>query len=209
MEQINRDISPAPSCLTKIFSGLPNYFKKGLAWKDKYLLTADARKFNWGSHDKRKNSEYIVNSLGLISNNHCFYCDINSVTYGGIKPEIDHFNPKTLTPIKAYYYPNLNLCCGTCNSYKSDKFNRRYLLNFANPNYNFDDYYYIDFATGHIIVLPNISYENKKKARYTLFVLGVNKDSRPILRRNELNAYNNSIIQVLDDFSYRYFINRA
>ena len=93
MDRLDRTISPAPICLTKIVTGKPNYFKKGLAWKKKYAATSNAQDFSWGTHNRISNSVHIVNALKIISNDHCFYCDINRVRYGIIEPEIDHFCP--------------------------------------------------------------------------------------------------------------------
>lgn len=209
MEQLNRNLSPAPLCLTKLVAGEPNYFRKGKAWRDKYALTGDATKFSWGTHAKKGNSEHIVDALSVISGNHCFYCDLKRVMYGITEPEIDHFCPKTVSPLKAYYYPNLNLCCGSCNRYKLDKYSRNVLLDFTSPNYQFDNYFFVDYATGKVRVRPDISVRQRFQARYTLTVLGINKDARPRVRRDELDAYNNTVVQNIDDFSYRYYISRS
>lgn len=209
MDRIDRTISPAPACLTKIVKGKPNYLKKGLAWKSKYALTGNTKDFSWGTHNRISNSKHIVDALKIISNDHCFYCDINRVRYGIIEPEIDHFCPKTVTPLKAYFYPNLYLSCGSCNRYKSTRYRRNYLLNFDNPAYNFDDYYFIDYPTDTIKVRPDIVHINQLKARYTLLVLGINRDARPSTRREELNQYLNSVAPNLVDYSYRYYITRV
>ena len=209
MEKIDRNLSPAPTCLTKLKKEKPNYLVKGIAWKKKYSISMRSTDFSWGSHVKQSNSVHIVNALKIITNDHCFYCDINRVRYGIVEPEIDHFCPKTKSPIKAYYYPNLYLSCGACNGYKSDYYRKKYLLNFDNPTYNFDDFYFIDYPTDTIKVRPDIDYTARLKARYTLFVFGINKDARPSTRREELNLYNGMVAPVLNDFSYRYYINRA
>lgn len=208
MDRLDRNISPAPACLTVIRTGKPNYVIKGIAWKKKYDVSGNSNDFSWGQYQNIFNSEHIVGALKVISNDHCFYCDINRVRYGIIEPEIDHFCPKTKIPLKAYYYPNLYLSCGSCNRYKSTKFKKRYLLNFDNPNYNFDNYYFIDWTTDNIKVRNDINFNDQLKARYTLLVLGINRDARPTTRREELNIYNNTNNPVINDFSYRFYLRR-
>lgn len=209
MEYLDRTTSIAPACLTTVTGGKSNSLKKGLAWKANYATHQDSKRFNWGQFNKTNISELLVKNLGLISNQHCFYCDINRVIPMINRPEIDHFCPKTIRPIKAYYYPNLFLSCSSCNGSKSDKYNKKYLLNFTDPNYIFDDYYLIDFATGKIQTRLDIGYLERYKARYTLVVLGINKGARPKIRRDELNSYNSSSNKNLSDYSYRFFIRRA
>jgi len=209
MEYLDRVTAIAPDCLTTLKGNKPNFLKKGLAWKENYERNQDSNRFKWGKFSRVNISELLVESLGLISDQHCFYCDINRVIPMINRPEIDHFCPKTIRPIKAYYYPNLFLSCSSCNGNKSDKFDRKYLLNFTDPNYNFDDYYYIDFATGKVQTRTDIEFNDRYKARYTLVVLGINKGARPKIRREELNAYNDSNNKNLADYSYRFFIRRA
>src|SRR5690606_1510674 len=96
MEYLDRTTSIAPDCLTAIKGNKPNFLKKGLAWKENYARYQDSKKFNWGKFDKTNISYLLVESLGLISNQHCFYCDINRVIPMITKPEIDHFCPKTI-----------------------------------------------------------------------------------------------------------------
>ena len=208
MDKIDRTISPAPLCLTKLINGKPNYFIKGLAWKAMYAESGKSSlDFLWGTHSKKLNSFHIVKALKKISKEHCFYCDYRLMK-GVNEPEIDHFCPKTIYPLKAYYYPNLFLCCRACNKFKSSHYRRNYLLKFDDPNYNFDDYYYFDFSTDKIKVRPDIPHLSQVKARYTLMVLGINKPERPISRRKELNNYLNSGASHLSDYSYRYYLKR-
>jgi len=209
MDKLDRGISAAPLCLTKQVSGEPNFLRKGKAWKIRYERDGDANAFSWGSHQYKNNSEHIVEALSPISQNHCFYCDVNRLVYGVMRPEIDHFCPKTNRPIKAYYYQNLFLCCSTCNGYKLTKYNRKALLKFDDPYYTFDKYYFLDFDSGEVRVRKDVSWTEQKQARYTLFVLGINKDARPVTRRKELDKYLDSRNPQINDFSYRFYINRA
>lgn len=209
MEQINKTITTVPDCLTKLIKGEPNFLRKGKAWKINYELNNDSKKFDWGTHRYESNADHIAKSLGIISKYHCFYCDIKRVMKGVVEPEIDHFCPKTIRPIKAYYFPNLFLTCGSCNRYKRSLYHRKYLLKFDDENYKFDDYYFIDYNKGYIKVRPDIVHDDQLKARYTLMVLGINKGARPSARLEEYNIYSDANNPVISDFSYRFFIRRS
>ena len=58
------------------------------------------------------------------------------------------------------------------------------------------------------MVRSDISYFNQLRARYTRLILGINRDARPKTRLKELEMYNDSATPNIDDFSYRFFINR-
>ena len=126
-----------------------------------------------------------------------------------MQPIIDHFCPKTISPLIAYFYPNLMLSCSSCNSYKGDKYNKRALLKFDRDTYTFDEHYYIDFESGQIIVRPDIDFSKQVRARYTLFVLGINKAARPSARKAELEQYEDGNNPNIDNFSYRFYIIRS
>ena len=198
----------SPNCLTNIIAGEQIFIRKGISWKNNYLLNGNANRFGWGTFQLQPRARLIVNQLSLISLNHCFYCDAKWVQYGHIAPEIDHFCPKTVRPFKAYYYPNLFLSCGSCNGYKGNKFSRS-LLKFDSPNYSFDDYFFIDFESGKIRVRTDISIENRYSARYTLTVLGINKDARPETRLEELANFENAANKELQRYNFRYFLERC
>ncbi|MGB5919555.1 hypothetical protein [Arcobacter sp.] len=60
----------------------------------------------------------------------CPYCNRNYifvVKKGKLRPEIDHFYPKTVYPYLAVNYFNLIPSCQTCNKTKSDKFNPNWI----------------------------------------------------------------------------------
>lgn len=207
MNRINRNNPPA--CLTTLQNGRPIFLNKGIAWNTNYAIHKNASRFSWGQFQNQNVSELIVLQLSLINDSHCAYCDAKNVKYGIVRPEIDHFCPKTVKPLKAYYYPNLFLSCTSCNGYKGNKYDKRKLLKFDSLEYNFDDYFYLDFDSGKIRTRPDISLENRFKARFTLTVFGINKDARPETRLEELASYENSINKNINNYSYRFFIERS
>jgi len=77
---------------------------------------------NWGSR-KKYGAYYFVKALGL---NSCPYCNRNYTFVvdsenGKLRPEIDHFYPKSIYPFLAMSFYNLIPSCSICNHTKSDK----------------------------------------------------------------------------------------
>jgi len=77
---------------------------------------------NWGSR-KKYGAYYFVNALKLDS---CPYCNRNYTFVvdddnGKLRPEIDHFYPKSIYPFLAMSFYNLIPSCSICNHTKSDK----------------------------------------------------------------------------------------
>lgn len=213
MEQIIRPVTP--NYLTSLWGGVELHIRKGKQWKSNYKLNRNAGAFQWGTHTiagtRHRLYDLLINDLCNITENHCFYCDRKQVVKGGVRPTIDHFYPKTKLPIQAYTWNNLFLSCDTCQGYKRDLFYRNILLKFDTIEYNFDDYFMLDFVTGKVLTRPDISWEHRRKARLTLTILGVNKDGRETMRLEEIEAYSISdpLHRVIDRFSFRYFIQRT
>ena len=205
---------PIPIYLERKWGGKELHIRKGQKWKTHYKLNRNAGAFQWGSvkfagvHQRLYN--LLINDLGSMTSNHCFYCDRKQVVIGGVRPTIDHFYPKTKVPVQACTWSNLFLCCDTCQGYKKDLFYRNTLLKFDVVDYNFDDYYMLDFVSGKVLTRPDISWEQRRKARLTLTILGVNKDGRDTMRLEELEAFTISdpLQREIDRFSFRYFIQR-
>lgn len=197
----------APNCLTRVVAGKQNWYKKGKAWFDRYDGT-NGNTFSWGTTAGVPNNHSIIVELQKMSEKHCFYCGAKEIDFNLHKPEVDHFCPKTNRPMRAYYYPNLFLSCGSCNIIKGVKYHRKYLLKFDEVTYDFDNYYLIDWINASIIVRPDISQDLQLKARYTLFVLGINKTERKKSRDRELKSFDNSTNTNINDFSYPFFIER-
>lgn len=100
----------------------------------------------------------FVQSLDLKS---CPYCNRNyifTVENGKIRPEIDHFYPKSTYPYFAMSYFNLIPSCPTCNHTKSNTFHE----NMVNPYSNFVQDTKIDFS----LDIQNNNFLNIKKDKY-------------------------------------------
>lgn len=85
---------------------------------------------NWGTRTTY-GSYTFVNDLGLKT---CPYCNRNYTFIvdeetGKLRPELDHFYPKSIYPFLAMSFYNLIPSCPTCNHTKKDKVN----LDLINP----------------------------------------------------------------------------
>jgi uncharacterized protein (TIGR02646 family) len=189
----------APECLRK------NAKEYGKTWKK---LHKNGKKFNWYEYQNQQNEVVILENLYPLTQNHCSFCDKNKVIKGIVEPNIEHFYPKAKYHLLAYRWNNLFLCCGSCNHYKGNQFSRK-LLKPDRNNYDFDKYFMFDFETGEIKPNESQSVHTQARAAETIKLYGLNKDSRPQARLNELENYIIMPFPTLVDFSYRDFIERA
>ncbi|MCX6074926.1 MAG: hypothetical protein NTY39_11440 [Campylobacterales bacterium] len=100
----------------------------------------------------------FVSDLNLKS---CPYCNMNYIFIvedKNLRPEIDHFYPKSKYPYFAMSYFNLIPSCPVCNKGKGNKFND----DLVNPYSNVDEDKRIDFT----INLEHIDFMNIKKEKY-------------------------------------------
>lgn len=78
---------------------------------------------NWGTRNLEYNAYKFVETLDLKT---CPYCNRNytfvvNEENGKLRPEIDHFYPKSIYPFLAMSFYNLIPSCSICNHTKSDK----------------------------------------------------------------------------------------
>jgi hypothetical protein len=100
---------------------------KGILYKLWYRIFYDY------GYEKIEKSQFIQN----INCETCPYCN-RSYTYclddeGKIKPEIDHFYPKSIYPLLAASYFNLIPSCQTCNGYGGKHNTDTYITKITNP----------------------------------------------------------------------------
>ncbi len=189
----------APECLRV------NAKKYGKRWKIRH---SKGKNWNWYEYQNQQNEVVILDTLYPLTQNHCAFCDIQKVIKGQIRPTIEHFYPKEKYHFLAYRWNNLFLCCDSCQSYKLAKFSRK-LLKPDSLAYDFDKYFMFDFETGEIKPNESQSLHTQARAAETIKIYGLNKDSRPQARLNELEYYIITPFPTLVDFSYRDFIERA
>ncbi len=150
--------------------------------------------------------EPLLTDLSILTQNHCSYCDFSGVRRGQSSPTIDHFRPKSKFPLFAYTWDNLFLCCTECQK-RISKFNEL-LLKPDTMDYSFDEYFIINTITGEIE--PNIlkNKGNQERAKETIKIFRLNAFDRPKYRLEVWNSFKNYQNPILDDFSYRFFIER-
>jgi len=189
---------------TAIPSYLSDYQNLGLEYANKRLNRKKGKNENFDWHNLY---DLLLIDLSLLTDEHCSYCDLSSVKRGSSSPTIDHFRQKSKFPLLAYTWDNLFLCCTECQK-RYSKFNEL-LLKPDDINYKFDEYFMIEISSGEI--KPNLtkSKNNQKRAEVTIELFKLNKNDRPKLRLKAWTIYNDCKNPDLDDFSYRFFIERA
>ena len=119
--------------------------------------------------DKIDYTKYVfVENINIKT---CPYCNRNYIFIydkGKIRPEIDHFFPKSKYPYFAMSYFNLIPCCHICNHTKLNKFD----INLVNPYSTLTDETKIDFS----IDVKNVNFTNIKKDKYDFnsFLININ-----------------------------------
>lgn len=146
--------------------------------------------------------------LLAMTNNHCAFCDGGDL--GAMSREtLEHFRPKSRPEFHrlAYQWENLYPCCDRCQSEKLEQYDDELLIADA-EDYAFEDYFIADYLTGEILPNPLASAVNQYRADKTIKLYGLNVDVRTTIRKKELKRYlqRDSDTDILDDFSYRYFL---
>ncbi len=197
MNKINRP--PAPDWLEE------GYEQWGIEWKEKYERTGKSASFTWRGN-KNKGYHDLLHELSLMTKDHCSFCD--AFPMGGRIPKtIEHFRPKTKFYLLAYKWSNLFLCCGNCQK-KGDRFDEN-LLKPDEDDYSFDEYFLIEWDTGKLIPNGGKSVESQERARITIELYRLNEDAKPEDRLRELEHFTQSDSPDLDEWAYRFFLERG
>jgi uncharacterized protein (TIGR02646 family) len=183
----------------------PEYLKSnwkiwGIEWKLQYRDPNRNNTFNWRGHWE----DLILNYLGLSTQFHCSFCDIDNITVGAAAT-IEHFKPKHKFFSVAYHYNNLYSCCGECQ--KKGKRYSTLLIKPDLPIYSFEEYFEIDISNGEINPNPAKTLLNRQMAEKTIELYKLNNGDKPRLRLKSLNLYISSNPTMhIDNYSYRFFI---
>jgi uncharacterized protein (TIGR02646 family) len=195
---------PAPDFLTE-------KLQKDLG--DKYIKKREEKgtsyEFKWPAINREKLNQKLLPFLREISKKHCFYCDAYPTkSYG---ERIDHFKPKSNS---LYYedvcrWENLYLSCEHCNSHKKEHFDEN-LLRPDDLNYNFDNYFEYNSATGEIDIKVDITIENQQKAEVTSKILGFNDGDKPDDRKRFFGFWHNDPDnkENLDVYNFRFIFDK-
>lgn len=160
--------------------------------------------FYWNKYPNstgRPINEIILRELLSMTQNHCSYCD-RFPLYDADKT-IDHFMPKRKFPMMAYRWENLYLSCDNCQFQKGDDYDDQ-LLKPDEMNYNFENYFLVDYFDFSLLINPLATRKNRNRARITIKLFNLNEDAHKIMRRNFFNSYNNTTGPDINAFPYRY-----
>lgn len=182
----------------------PEYLRRHYkVWGHRYdeRLTQDPKHtFRWPPIDGKTVNTLLMADLEQITQHHCAYCDVN-ILGAASRRTIDHFRPKRRFPMLAYAWPNLFLCCDTCQQAKGEQYTRR-LLKPDIDGYQFERYFIVNFDTGKIDVNPAATDDDKVRADETIRVFDLNSKYRKKARKLELMRGRGDL--PLDDLPYRF-----
>lgn len=144
--------------------------------------------FSQGKNKEDYSAYDFVESLGLST---CSYCNRNYtfvVRRGKLRPEIDHFYPKTVYPYLAVNFFNLIPSCQTCNKIKSNNKNFDWLNPYDIQNNSFKFTYKpnsIDFAV-----------VEKEKYNFDSFEIEINghQSNKELFKLEELYKQHKDIV---------------
>lgn len=145
---------------------------------------------NWGQREKEYGAYEFVNTLGLKT---CPYCNRNYTFVvdeenGKLRPEIDHFYPKSIYPFLAMSFYNLIPSCPICNHTKSSKV----AINLINPYDIKND----DFEFTYKPIDISFSYIESKKYNIDSFEIEFKKNNEniEIFKLDELYKQHKDIV---------------
>jgi len=197
MNKIER--TPAPKWLEK------KWEEWGRQWAQRYAATHRSSIFKWRQY-QNKNDKELRELLALMTKNHCSFCDAYPMGRR-IPYTIEHFRPKTRFPLLAYKWENLFLCCGICQQ-KGDAFDER-LLKPDEDEYHFDHYFVINWESGELMPNEGQNVGNQIRAKITIQLYRLNENGKPEDRLEELNKWPDSAKPNIDEWAYRFFIERG
>lgn len=186
MMRIERE--PIPECLREM----------GQTWSEEYQRT---RKWKWKHYQGTPVNQLLLQSLRRMTNNHCSFCDSYPLNTSG--ETIEHFKPKHREPLLAYEWSNLFYCCYHCQKKKGRKFEEE-LLKPDEETYAFESYFIYNSITGEIEPNPACSSADKKRARATIRLYGLNDFDRPESRKEFFEKFNDAQNPDIGTFPYRF-----
>lgn len=159
--------------------------------------------WTWPKVDKQKKLNHIVvEALDQIVNAHCAYCDSWPLGAASRKT-IDHFRPKSRAPRLVAFWPNLFLCCDQCQEAKGTSYDRKQLLK-PDRDFDFENYFSINFETFALEPNPIATTEDQAKADYTIRALDLNRPALLKSRASEAKRYRPE--DHPDDLNFRFML---
>ena len=181
-------------------------------WGERYRQNRERRAgfiFQWPMQAGVRINHAIGDLLAEQTQSHCSYCD--NFPLRTRESSIDHFKPKS---IPSFYgivckWENLYFSCGNCQMVRGERYHT-FLLRPDSATYSFERYFIYSFASHRIDVNPNLSRNNRRRAKITLEYFGLNDPGHIAARRISFERYEGKTsageaVEV-DDFPYRFMI---
>ncbi len=191
LQNLNLDLLIKVKFLKEIIDEMEEVTKNSHRYKLLFYIFVERgyeKFFSQGKNKKNYSAYEFVEKLGLDT---CPYCNRNYtfvVRKGKLRPEIDHFYPKTIYPYLAVNFFNLIPSCQTCNKTKSNNMN----FDWINP-------YDIQKNSFKFTYVPNsidFSIVEKEKYNFNSFEIEINGHEKNIelFRLRELYKQHKDIV---------------
>lgn len=145
--------------------------------------------FRWPSARGAPLNQHLILELKQMTGDRCAYCDGFPIAL--LVESIDHFQPKSRFPERAFAWDNLFPACGRCQQLPNGKGEEWHedLLKPDSPDYSFSRYFRYVPGTGRLEPNPDALEVDQRRAARTIDLLGLNKGDLPTHRKRYRRAY--------------------
>jgi uncharacterized protein (TIGR02646 family) len=189
---------PLPAEMSKRMADWSN------GWMERVRVTPSAPRFRWPQFAGRALNAHLIELLRPLTERHCAYCD--GYPLGTTSQEtVDHFEPKSRAPERAFDWHNLYLACNVCQACKLERFDSA-LLRPDEDGFAFERYFVLQFRDGTLAPQPAASPEDQHRARVSIAIFGLNAGGRPAARLRAIRRWRERPIAGRDirDEAYRF-----
>lgn len=136
-----------------------------------------------------------------VTNRHCAFCDTHPLTPDFHPISIEHFEPKSKRPEKAYSWENLFPACDGCTRNKGDRFDEK-LLKPDDDSYSFDAHFRIS-GEGWLECKQK---QKKSRASITIDIYKLNRGALVSERKKYIRDFPKLNPENPNDYPFRYLI---
>jgi uncharacterized protein (TIGR02646 family) len=147
----------------------------------------DRNPFRWREFNGQPVNRLIYPILGEMTSGHCAYCDHFELGAGS-RETIYHFKPKSTYPLWAYTWENLFPACDACQSSRLERYGPS-LLRPDSREYDFHRFFVVNYATGRLDANPAAHEGDKRRARKTIALFGLNRPALVSSRYRAIRQY--------------------
>lgn len=159
--------------------------------------------FKWPTYEGSALNHLLLPPLREMTRSHCAYCDGFPVDVLS-RQTIDHFRPKSNERFEALVveWTNLFYACSACQTYKGEGFDDE-LLKPDEAGFRFAKFFVYQPDTGELAPHPAASDADKRRARVTIQLFGLNDEGRPTDRKRWFERFTRAP-EELDVVPYRF-----